>query len=286
MNSENYTMKIAFWGVRGSIPTPAPQFMKYGGNTACIEVRCGDTILIFDAGTGIKDLGISLAKEYGDKDLDVHVLISHTHWDHIQGLPFFSLNYMKNKTINFYGGHFYSDLKTLLSKQMEKEFFPVALNELQAKLNFNGIDDNPFFITDEIKVYHTYLLHPTLSLGFRVEYKDLVFVYATDNELLDDEEMAEFNERNINNLFINADILVADSQYTLDEYTGKIGWGHSSIEKLVQIGKEFGVKQILLFHHDPFHDDIKLASIEKKAKELAGKEMKVKAAKEGMIIEL
>ena len=186
-----YDINATFYGVRGSIPTPGKEYLYFGGNTSCVEVRCGKTILILDAGTGIKDLGLKLAKEYGHKKFEVHLLLSHSHWDHIQGFPFFTPIYMKNAHIHIYGGHFYSSVQELLEYQMHKEFFPLHLKDLMAKIYFHDVIDNQFVIND-IPIYYKHLMHPSLSIGFRIQYKNKTLVYATDNELVSEKEIPCF----------------------------------------------------------------------------------------------
>jgi len=285
MSKKKSSFDVTFWGVRGSIPTPEKIYLKYGGNTSCIEVRCGKSILIFDAGSGMKNLGASLAKEFGNKPAEVSMLISHTHWDHIQGFPFFSFIYMKEKKINVYGGHCYSDIRTLLGKQMDREFFPVTLDELFAQFKFSDLNDNPILI-DDIKIYHTHLLHPALSVGYRVEYNNRIFVYLTDNELIDEDDLPGYNIRNVGSLIKNADVLVAEAQYTENEYLSKVGWGHSTAEKVVDISIQFGVKSVYIFHHDPYHSDDVIDEIVESGKKRAGKKLKVFGAKEGLTISL
>ncbi len=274
---------IRFWGVRGSIPTPGREFLKYGGNTPCIEVRCGDTILIFDAGTGLKNLGRSLVDEFGDKPASVHLLITHTHWDHIQGFPFFSYVYMKEKEIHVYGGHYFHDIKDLLAGQMKREYFPVILEEVSSNLVFHELYDNPLTIGD-IEIYHTHLMHPALSLGFRLEYRGKVFVYATDNELIVNKEIPEFNLENIQGLIRGADILVAECQYTDREYPNKAGWGHSTIEGVVRLARNSEVKKLYTFHHDPYHDDSFIDKMISSVKKSSKPHLEVIGAREGMVV--
>jgi ribonuclease Z len=272
---------MTFWGVRGSIPTPGKEFIKYGGNTPCVEIRCGDTILIFDAGTGTRALGKSLLKEFNGKPMELHILFSHTHWDHIQGFPFFEPAYHSGTIIHLYGGNSVSELEKLILGQMDREYFPVTLFELASNLYFKTLSENPFYIND-VKIYYTYLFHPGLSLGYRVEYNGKIFVYATDNEILTEPEMEGYNEKNMENLINNADILVAECQYTEDEYVKKVGWGHSSIEQVVRISKMFGVKNLFTFHHDPMRADKEIDAMIKRAKKIAGKKLNVFAAKESL----
>ncbi len=257
VTKDNYNIKIKFWGTRGSIPTPGKYFLKYGGNTPCVEIRCGDTILIFDAGTGLRELGGSLLHEFGVAPREYNILISHTHWDHIQGFPFFHMAYLPGNTISFYGGNSVSALEKLIYGQMEKEYFPVTVSELASKVVFHTLTESPFFIND-VKIHFTHLIHPSLSLGFRIEYKDKAVVYATDSEISNDPEIEMINERNIGNLIKDADVLIADCQYTDEEYKSKAGWGHTSIFKTVEISNKFNVKNLFAFHHDPLRTDEEL----------------------------
>ncbi len=281
MTKKDYAIQTTFWGVRGSIPTPGKEFMKYGGNTPCVEVRCGNTILLFDAGTGIRGFADSLRKEFGESPPDLHILISHTHWDHIQGFPFFEYAYMKGVRINLYGGNSTSDFDKLILDQMRREYFPVTLYELSSDLRFRTLEDNPFHIQD-VEIYYTHLIHPAMSLGFRVEYRGKVFVYATDNEILCEPEMQGYNERNIGYLIRNADILVAECQYTESEYRGKIGWGHSSIDQVIKISNTYGVKNLFCFHHDPRRTDKEIDTMIRRGRKLAKSPLRVFGAKEKM----
>lgn len=276
-------IKITFWGVRGSIPTPGREFRKYGGNTLCIEVRCGDTILIFDAGTGIRELGRSLNSEFGDTPIDLNLLISHTHWDHIQGFPFFEPAYMKKNSLSIYGGHSVSTLESLFIGQMNREYFPVTLIELGADIRFIELNENPFYI-DNVMIYFTHLLHPVLSLGFRVTYGNKIFVYATDNEILLEPDMQDYNKKNYQRLIQDADVLVAECQYTEQEYSSRVGWGHAAIEQVVRLSNEFGVKNLYAFHHDFSHTDRDIDRMVKKARKIASKPLRVYGAREGMRI--
>jgi phosphoribosyl 1,2-cyclic phosphodiesterase len=275
-------MTVRFWGVRGSIATPGKQFSKVGGNTLCVEIRCGDTIIIIDAGTGIRLLGKKLAAEATEKStpLDVHVLITHTHWDHIQGFPFFDLAYMKGQKVNFYGGHSVSTLERLIIGQMDVEYFPVALFELSSNIQFEQLKENPFMIND-VKITYTHLLHPGLALGFRLEYNGAVFSFLSDNEILTVNEMERYNWENIGSIMRDADLVAADCQYTLAEYEKKVGWGHSAIDSVVDVCKEFKVKKLLALHHDPMRTDREVNKMILGARKKAGKYLFVDAAREG-----
>lgn len=279
IQTPKHDIRIKFWGTRGSIPTPGKYFIKYGGNTPCVEIRCGETILIFDAGSGMRELGASLIHEFAGSPKEFHIFISHTHWDHIQGFPFFSMAYLPGNTINFYGGNSVSTLEKLIYGQMDKEYFPVSLYELSSKIKFNTVTDSPFTIGD-ITVHFTHQIHPSLSLGFRIEYKGKTVVYATDSEISNDPEIEAVNDRNIGNLFRDADVLIADCQYTKEQYETKIGWGHSSIDKIVDKCNTFGVKRLFAFHHDPMRTDEELDIMIDNASAQAKPPLKIYGARE------
>lgn len=279
VSREHHDIMVKFWGTRGSIPTPGKYFIKYGGNTSCVEVRCGNTILIFDAGSGMRELGASLIHEFGADPNEYHIFISHTHWDHIQGFPFFSMAYLPQNRINFYGGNSVSTLEKLIYGQMEKEYFPVSLYELASKVTFTTLTDSPFDIND-IRIHFTHQIHPSLSLGFRVEYKGKTVVYATDSELSIDPELEAINEKNIGNLIRGADVLIADCQYTKEQYKSKVGWGHSSIDKVIDMCNKFGVKNLFAFHHDPLRTDEELDIMIQDAQQLALPPLRVFGARE------
>ncbi len=285
MANRERDFKIKFWGVRGSIPTPGKNFIRYGGNTPCIEVRCGETLIIIDAGSGIRELGDSLLQEFKGRNADIQILISHTHWDHIQGFPFFKMAYIPGTKINFYGGHSVSALEKLIFGQMEREYFPVSLNDLQSTIGFSALTESPFTIND-VTIHFTHLIHPTLSLGFRIEYRGRVFVYATDSEISNDPEIEKINERNISYLIHDADMLVADCQYNREEYENKVGWGHSAIETTVEACNKFNVKNLFAFHHDPTRTDDQLDGLIEMARKFAGPGLKVYPAKEKQIVYL
>ena len=282
---ESEKMVVRFWGVRGSIPTPGKKFVKYGGNTSCMEVRCGSTILIFDAGTGIRELGLALNKEFANTPVTIHLFIGHTHWDHIQGFPFFALAYRPDVTLYLYGGHSVSTLEKLILGQMDREYFPITLLEMSARLHFVEMKRTPITI-DNITIHYTYLFHPGLSLGFRVEYGGRTFVYATDNEVLNDPDLGEYNMANLGNLIHDAHMLVTDCQYSDEEYENKVGWGHSSILQVSQLAERFRVKKLYAFHHDPLHTDRDVGKMVRKARRRKKTSMKIYGAREGDTVRL
>lgn len=278
-------MKIKFWGVRGSIPTPGKHTVEVGGNTACVEVWTDDGILIiFDAGTGIRNLGIQLLREsFGDGGQVGHLFFSHTHWDHIQGFPFFAPAFigakddlrrpMKEQTNTFhlYGAKkVFERLENTLKGQMEYQYFPIELDDMGAVIHFHEIQETPLRLGKNI-ITPKNLTHPNGVLSFRVENetRDKVVVYATDTEHFRDGEL----DVNVLKIADHADIFIYDAMYTPEEYRGdpetgrnsKVGWGHSTWFEGVRLAKAAHVKHLILFHHDPDHSDAFLREIEKQA---------------------
>ena len=176
-------MRIKFWGVRGSTPTPQAENLRYGGNTSCVEVRIGERIYIFDCGTGFRVLGNQLKHEFGDRQFHAHVFVSHFHWDHIQGMPFFRPLYDNpGGHFSFHSSNRIRSLKQVMAEQMAAPYFPVNLNEMKAKQEFFDIDSGKVKLEDGVQLQTAWLNHPQGCMGFRLETKDGVLVYATDNE--------------------------------------------------------------------------------------------------------
>ena len=249
---------IRFWGVRGSIATPGPDTVKYGGNTACTEIRCGDQLLILDAGTGIRQLGLSLLKEYKQKPINGHIFIGHTHWDHIQGFPFFAPAYIPGNEFTIYSLHgAEKPLEKVFRGQMDNDYFPVPLTEMKANLEFRELESEVNL--GETHVSYIFLNHPGLAIGFRISYAGRSLVYISDHENYGrlspggpgmhplDLEIARFAE--------NADLLISEAQYTEEEYPQKKGWGHSTFLDTLERAAEANVKRLAIIHHDPDHDD-------------------------------
>lgn len=278
-------MKVKFWGVRGSIPVPGSEFSKYGGNTSCVEVDCGDEILLIDAGTGIRMYGLDQMARTPDEKINVNILISHTHWDHIQGFPFLPHIYSSGNIISFYGGHSVSTLEKLIMTQMHREFHPVTIFELAADVNFNELKGTDFKIGDAL-ISYSHLMHPGLSLGYRIEYNGKIVVYISDNEIIPDKDAAAYNWENIGHIIRNADIVIADAQYTHEEYKSKVGWGHSSIDMAVKVCEMYGVKNLYAFHHDPLHTDAFIDGMIDHGRSLIKTNMNLFGAREGTVLEL
>jgi phosphoribosyl 1,2-cyclic phosphodiesterase len=271
-------MNIRFWGTRGSIASPGKSTVKYGGNTACVEVRVGKEILIFDAGTGIRNLGNQLMKEFTSQPLTLHLFISHTHWDHIQGFPFFMPAYAKNFQIMLYGPPARDkSLKDLMKFQMDAEYFPVPLGDLNAQIVMQEVRE-PFWIGN-VQVTPFYVNHPAMTLAYKITEGNKSFIYASDNEpyrytlhAARKEQVASQYGAELDQKFVDfltgADFLVSEAQYTLEEYRSKVGWGHSPIESVVEFAIKANVKQLALFHHDPAHDDAAIDAMVKHAQKL------------------
>lgn len=272
-------VQIRFWGVRGSTPTPQPENLRYGGNTSCVEVRANGHIYIFDCGTGFRILGKELAREFEGKPLHAHIFLSHFHWDHIQGIPFFLPLYnSRDNTFYFHSSSRTRRLKNALEDQMSDPYFPVDMTAMQARRNFCDIEEDRIEF-DDIVVQSRWLNHPQGCLGFRLETKDKIIVYATDNE-----PGHSIFDKNVRSLAEGADILIYDAQYLPEEYEAqKRGWGHSHWREAVNIAIESGTKELVLFHHDPDHTDPCIDSIVTDARNYYPK---VRGASEGLEIRL
>ena len=252
--------------------------MRYGGNTSCVEVRLGDSIYIFDCGTGFRALGQHLVREFAGRPLLAHVFVSHFHWDHIQGFPFFTPLYQHMNRFMFHCSSRTRRLQWVMEEQMSAPYFPVGLTEMQAQREFYDIEEGRLSL-DDMMVQTTWLNHPQGCMGFRLETKDGVLVYATDNE-----PGEPVFDRNVRKLAAGADVLIYDAQYLPDEYEARRrGWGHSHWREAVNVVMESGAKELVLYHHDPAHDD---SCIDKVVKEASNYYAKVRAAAEGMEIVL
>lgn len=294
-------MRVTFWGTRGSIATPGVGTTTYGGNTSCVEIRCGTDIFIFDAGTGIRPLGLALAQEFKDRPVTLHLFISHTHWDHIQGFPFFTPAYLPTTTIHIYGsGGQGRPLEKVLRGQMDADYFPVALGDMNSALHVHEFKGKPFQI-GEATIAATYLNHPGMNLGYRVTHEGKSVVYATDNEPYQQtlahlgqrgKAGREFGQRldaEFVRFIAGADFYIGEAQYTDDEYPARIGWGHSSISATVEVALAAQVRSLAFFHHDPLHDDPTVAAMEQTAKRLIetrGSSLQCFAAREGQVLDL
>ena len=287
-------MRVQFWGTRGSIAKPGPSTARYGGNTSCIEVRSArGTLVIVECGTGAHSLGQNLISA-GAQGLRGHILISHTHWDHIQGIPFFAPLFVSGNEWDIYGPKgLGQSLRETLAGQMRYTYFPVTLDQCGAKIRYHDLVEGTFDI-DDIKVSTHYLNHPALTLGYRLEADGVAVVYCCDHEPYS--RMLATSPGNFTGQdlryakFLNrADLLIHDAQYTAEEYPAKVGWGHSSIEYVVNLGHYAEVRRIALTHHDPLRDDDAIdrlvANVRAKLRQNASS-LDVFAAAEGQIVEV
>ena len=257
-------MNVKFYGVRGSIPVCGKEFQTYGGNTTCIRIyrETINRFVIFDAGTGIRNLGKEIIAQ-GIKQSIINIIFSHFHWDHIQGFPFFGPAYNKNQRIGILvmgEDRKVKNLKEIFSLQMQREFFPVELNAMGAQFEFLSFGDKETFYDATVTVLPQYHKNPGGSYAFRIQDESGVLVICTDIEHING------IDKNIVNLASNADLLIHDGQYTSHEYNKHKNWGHSTWEQAVEVAIQAKVKKLIITHHDPDHDDAFLDSMEKECK--------------------
>lgn len=245
--------QIRFWGVRGSIPCPGPATVRYGGNTPCVEMNVGGTRLIFDGGTGIRVLGQALLSQM---PLEAHLFFTHSHWDHIQGFPFFVPAFVKGNRFHIYGAKSPNGatIKQRLHDQMLHPNFPVPLQIMQADLRFYNLDLSQPLGLGDVEIDYAPLNHPGDALGYRVSWRGLTAAYITDTE-----HGEEGLDANVLRLAEGADVVIIDTTYTDEEYhdskSSKVGWGHSTWQEAVKVMAAARAKQLVLFHHDPLHND-------------------------------
>lgn len=293
---------VRFWGVRGSIPTPGPSTLFYGGNTSCVEVRADGEIIILDAGSGIRPLGLQLKKEFPTEPLNLTLLLTHTHWDHIQGFPFFLPAYSPKNRLRILGYEgARQGLGKTLSAQMERPYFPTSLEEVPANIEIEEQKEMAFTV-GRIKVRAWFANHPGICVGYRLETSAGSVVFLPDNEPFqrmrakaagnaapgsvefgrqEDEKLIEF--------IAGADVLIIDSQYDAAEYESHIGWGHACVDDVAALAAQARVKQLFLFHHDPSHDDEKISRMLAHARQLVAglkSATTVEAAREGLTVVL
>jgi CheY-like chemotaxis protein/phosphoribosyl 1,2-cyclic phosphodiesterase len=294
-------MKIRFWGTRGSIATPGPGTTYFGGNTSCVELTtAGGELLVFDCGTGAHRLAVALMAQ-GTRVINANILLGHTHWDHIQGFPFFSPAFIKGNTLEIYGPEgSRGSLQDVLAGQMEFTYFPIELGQLPAAITYHELTEGIHEIAG-MRVATQFLHHPAMTLGYRVEGDGVAVVYSVDHEPFSDalwragaepghiDSILHDGDRQHAKFMVGADLLIHDAQYTPEEYGPKKTWGHSTFEYVVRIASAAGVKRVALTHHDPSHDDVFVAEIERRARALAhelGTGMDVFCAYEGLELEM
>jgi CheY-like chemotaxis protein len=276
-------MKVRFWGTRGSIATPGPGTNHFGGNTSCVELTTANgDLLIFDCGTGAYPLSAKLMAEAGKgTNFNTNILLGHTHWDHIQGFPFFAPAFVKGNSVAIYGPEgSRGSLQHVLAGQMEFTYFPVELNQLPAAITYHDLTEGLHAI-GSARVTTQFLNHPAMTLGYRVEADGVAMVYLVDHEPFSDalwragaepgriESILHDGDRRHAEFMADADLVIHDAQFTPEEYGSKKSWGHSTYNYVVQIAGAAGVRRVALTHHDPSHDDRFVTEIERKARSLA-----------------
>lgn len=269
---------IKFWGVRGSIACPSPRHIRYGGNTSCVEVVAGDNRFILDAGTGIRPLG----KEFLHEDVRaVTLLLTHTHWDHINGLPFFRPAYDPKRRVHIFAGHLKNQggVEKVLSQQMHEPVFPVPLEAMRAIVECEDFEAGDSFTLNKCVTIRTAALnHPNGATAYRIEYHGASACYVTDTE-----HVPGRPDERILALIEGADLVIYDSSYTDDEFPERIGWGHSTWQEGVRLCRRANVKQLAIFHHEPDHEDEFMDEIARRAREEWSGTL---VAREGMEIDL
>jgi phosphoribosyl 1,2-cyclic phosphodiesterase len=302
-------MKVRFWGVRGSIPVPGRATNRYGGNTSCVEVRPrgGDPIII-DAGTGIRHLGKALMEgSFGDGRGKASILISHTHWDHVQGLPFFSPLYRAGNEVAIFARQRDMHLEAVFSQQHDAAYFPVPLSAMQADMRFHELVEGERFDIGKARVTCARLNHPWVAIAYRVDVDGAAVVYCSDTAPFTDILLGrDFIERpsfgtlppsvkdelgimraGVVALARGADLLIYDTQFTPEEYQSRPHWGHSRPDDAIEIAREAGVKQLCLFHHAPMRSDDDNDAILARYREVAAADkFKLVSAYEGLEIPL
>lgn len=271
-------MNLRFRGVRGSLPTPQADRLRYGGNTTCLEISSSaiDEPVLIDCGSGARDLGIELMAR--NRSLRIHVLLTHFHWDHIQGIPYFAPLFAGGMEVVFYACLPLAEIRGSLELQMGSPFFPLPLSEVDAKVEFREIEHGQSFQAGGIDVSCFPLNHPQGGAGYRLESSAATLVHVCDHE----HGNAEIDAA-VRAAAQGASLLVMDAQYTPEEYVQKAGWGHSTYAHAAEVAHAAGVRRLALFHHDPVHNDVFLDAMEESARRLFAA---LQMAREGETIEL
>jgi phosphoribosyl 1,2-cyclic phosphodiesterase len=287
-------MRVRFWGTRGSVPSPGPKTVRYGGNTSCVEIRTdGGGFFIFDSGTGIRELGLQLAQQNGS--VSAHLFLGHTHWDHIHGFPFFSPAFLPGNRLVVYGARALDrSLRDVLAGQMHFTYFPVPLGDLRAEIEFVELEPGEIRLDDAL-VRTRYLNHTAVCMGYRLEADGVAVAYVTDHEPYGPAEdglrgtSVHDGDRELIEFVRGVDLLIQDAQYTAQEYATHRGWGHGSADYVTDLAVEAGIHQLALFHHEPTHADSDIDRMVDQARARAreaGSTMKVFAAAEGVELTL
>jgi phosphoribosyl 1,2-cyclic phosphodiesterase len=292
--------RLKFWGVRGSIPVPGTSTLRYGGNTTCVEFRADDEIIVLDAGTGIRALGTALEEEFGSQPINLSLLITHVHWDHIQGFPFFLPSYNDKNQITIFGyDGADSGLREILRGQMATPFFPVALYDLPGKIDIKKLDQMEFNL-GKVRGRAKFMNHPGVCVGYRLDTSSGSVAFLPDTEPFDafklhsvkshllspeqTQRRAKNERADLVQFLTGCDVLILDTQYTDEEYQHHVGWGHGSLSTTIALALDAQVRKLVLFHHDPTHDDKFIEEMVENGRKLvakAGKTLEVIAAREG-----
>jgi phosphoribosyl 1,2-cyclic phosphodiesterase len=273
------SMRVRFWGVRGSIACPGPETIRYGGNTACIEVRCGDRVIIFDAGTGLRALGNALVRDKKRPDIDI--FLTHCHLDHVIGMPFFAPFFADGRRIRIWAGNLLpaESVERVMRKMMSSPLFPVQVEIFKAAIEFHDFHSGDILRPyDDIVLQTAALDHPDGASGYRLEFGGRIFSLISDTEGFPGKR-----DRELVSLAKGADLIVYDATFTEDEISSRVGWGHSTWARGVRLADEAGAKQLCLFHHDPSHDDEFMDALAAEANDARPGTI---TAREGQIIDL
>ena len=272
-------MRVRFWGVRGSIACPGSSTIRYGGNTPCIEVRCGEHVLVFDAGTGLRPLGLELIKDKNIRDVDI--FITHCHLDHVVGLPFFAPLFRKGYRVRVWAGNLLpaNSIERVMRGLMSSPLFPIQIEIFKAAIEFHDFRSGDVLRPHENVVLRTAPLdHPDASNGYRLEYGGRTFALVSDTEGFPGK-----CDNDLLSLADHADLAVYDATYTEDEIVSRIGWGHSTWLRGIRLAEKANVKHLCLFHHDPSHDDDFMDALAAEADDVRAGTV---TAREGQIIDL
>jgi len=272
-------MRVRFWGVRGSIACPGPSTIRYGGNTPCIEVRCDEHVLVFDAGTGLRPLGLELIKDKNIRNVDI--FITHCHLDHVVGLPFFAPLFRKGYRVRVWAGNLLpaNSIERVMRMLMSSPLFPIQIEIFKAAIEFHDFKSGDVLRPHENVVLRTAPLdHPDGSNGYRLEYGGRTFALVSDTEGFPGK-----CDKELLSLADHADLAVYDATYTEDEIVSRIGWGHSTWLRGIRLAEKANVKHLCLFHHDPSHDDDFMDTLAAEANDARPGTV---TAREGQIIDL
>jgi phosphoribosyl 1,2-cyclic phosphodiesterase len=291
--------RIKFWGTRGSIAVPSSETLRYGGNTTCVELRADGEIIVLDAGSGIRPLGIALDREFQARPIKLSLLITHAHWDHIQGFPFFKPAYDPKNEIRIFGfDGAGATFREIMMEPMKSPFFPITMRELSARMDINKLNEMKFSL-GKLDIHAAFVNHPGVCAGYRISTSGGSVAFLPDHEpyefflhaargkqLSPDQakEIAAEQHAALVQFLRGSDVLILDSQYTDQEYKMHVGWGHGSISSAVALALEAEVQTLLLFHHDPSHNDNVVDTMVESARELAitsGGHLEIAGAQQG-----